>query len=1066
MERSRRSTKRRKSVESEQHEVKRSRENSDEFEFSDECKCGKIKKILVRNFMCHDALEVNLNPNVNFIVGCNGSGKSAILTALTVGLGAKANVTSRGTSVQNFIKKGNKSALIEITLLNKGLMAYKHDLYGDSITVIRTIGSGASYKIKNWRGEIVSTKRNELNNILRALNIQIDNPISILNQDISRTFLVSSKPEEKYELFMRATLLDVIGTNYETAQSRCQAGYDKLKEYNKIISETRKELEQLKMNIKKAEEINEYREEVPALEMELLWAMVMESERKLEEDTKAFQHCVDNVKKLTDSESSTESRSAKIDEEIQKLKDRIKEVEEVSNNDSTSYYAVKQEYIMKKNAHSIKTREWQSVQSKIKRFESDIAMLKKEIHRLEDESGRNEMKQELTVLTEKLTETEALLTTKETHKMHLESERIRLVEKMRALRTEIDNYNHRIEKIKREIYARKKTSNDAITVFGPNVPRLLRRIEEENNKGHFKEKPRGPLGSYIKMKHHEWTPAVEHFLSPKFLSAFCVDNSRDSKLLSSIAKEIYMNEWIPQIICSKFFHAVHDVSNGCVHSSQYSNLLEAMNTSNPVVANCLIDQREVECILLIPTSNEAAEIMSDASRIPRNCKRAITLQCDIFFPDPHYRSYGGPRNLKGRYLQASATDLIDDLEEEIRTIEKEKNAAVQSYRAAQEKEKRITSELDTVDAEVTKLSSSQNRYKTSVTDLNDKIKMSEAINLTVFKNELIELEQKLTHEMEEEASLNKSVAELRKLIGSLAADIKRHENLTQQSGAKIVSIKEAIKELNDEKEDLHMKSRYAAKKLEEAQHRLQQVTVTVEQQRRSTEKALSDARSRCERINTERSPSEIQRLISEVKSKIREIERQIGNIDELRKELKEKESKYGKDLRLVTKIENTYKTHLKRLEQRRQTYDKMKKVYGENIQEAFATILKLRNKKGTINIDHGRKVLNLEVHSPNNNAKPVTDTRSLSGGERSYSTVAFILALWDCTELPFYFLDEFDVFMDKINRKTVMDILLEHARTHPQCQFTFLTPLDTSAVEVDDYITIHKMIPPVRGTQE
>lgn len=50
--------------------------------------------------MCHDALEVTLNPNVNFIIGRNGSGKSAILTALTVGLGARANVTSRGASVK------------------------------------------------------------------------------------------------------------------------------------------------------------------------------------------------------------------------------------------------------------------------------------------------------------------------------------------------------------------------------------------------------------------------------------------------------------------------------------------------------------------------------------------------------------------------------------------------------------------------------------------------------------------------------------------------------------------------------------------------------------------------------------------------------------------------------------------------------------------------------------------------------------------------------------------------------------------------------------------------------
>lgn len=66
--------------------------------------------------------------------------------------------------------------------------------------------------------------------------------------------------------------------------------------------------------------------------------------------------------------------------------------------------------------------------------------------------------------------------------------------------------------------------------------------------------------------------------------------------------------------------------------------------------------------------------------------------------------------------------------------------------------------------------------------------------------------------------------------------------------------------------------------------------------------------------------------------------------------------------------------------------------------------------QGTVVIDHVNKVLDLHV-SARDDKKAGNDTRSLSGGERSYSTVAFILALWDCIQLPFYFLDEFDVFM-------------------------------------------------------
>jgi len=54
--------------------------------------------------------------------------------------------------ITEFIKKGKNSAIIEITLINKGDTAFKHDIYGDTITVQRTIGNTSSYKIKNWRG--------------------------------------------------------------------------------------------------------------------------------------------------------------------------------------------------------------------------------------------------------------------------------------------------------------------------------------------------------------------------------------------------------------------------------------------------------------------------------------------------------------------------------------------------------------------------------------------------------------------------------------------------------------------------------------------------------------------------------------------------------------------------------------------------------------------------------------------------------------------------------------------------------------------------------------------------
>lgn len=70
------------------------------------------------------------------------------------------------------------------------------------------------------------------------------------------------------------------------------------------------------------------------------------------------------------------------------------------------------------------------------------------------------------------------------------------------------------------------------------------------------------------------------------------------------------------------------------------------------------------------------------------------------------------------------------------------------------------------------------------------------------------------------------------------------------------------------------------------------------------------------------------------------------------------------------------------------------------------------------------------------------DLRGLSGGERSYSTVSFILALWETMNTPSCCLDEFDVFMDHYARRVIMEFLILFAlKTRPMSQFIFLTPL-------------------------
>jgi len=59
-----------------------------------------------------------------------------------------------------------------------------------------------------------------LHTLMRMMGIQINNPISVLDQNTSKTFLAQSSSEVKYELFMRATALEDIKNFHDDIHAR------------------------------------------------------------------------------------------------------------------------------------------------------------------------------------------------------------------------------------------------------------------------------------------------------------------------------------------------------------------------------------------------------------------------------------------------------------------------------------------------------------------------------------------------------------------------------------------------------------------------------------------------------------------------------------------------------------------------------------------------------------------------------------------------------------------------------------------------------------------------------
>ena len=198
--------------------------------------CGVVERIHCTDFMCHRSMSVPLGPNINFITGQNGSGKSAIIAALQICLGMNAKNTHRGNNLSGLIRHGSSGhAVVAVTLRNRGPNAYRHDAYGNSIVIERTLrrGGGSSYKLKNAEtGKVVSTFKKELNTIIERFGLWVNNPCCVLDQENSKLFLKGNNGD-KYRLFLKATLLEQIMAHYrEEARARkaCQQNVERQEE--------------------------------------------------------------------------------------------------------------------------------------------------------------------------------------------------------------------------------------------------------------------------------------------------------------------------------------------------------------------------------------------------------------------------------------------------------------------------------------------------------------------------------------------------------------------------------------------------------------------------------------------------------------------------------------------------------------------------------------------------------------------------------------------------------------------------------------------------------------------
>ncbi|KAG7439836.1 P-loop containing nucleoside triphosphate hydrolase protein [Guyanagaster necrorhizus] len=915
---------------------------------------GIIEYIEMHQFMCHRYLSFAFGPQINFIIVHNGSGKSDILSAITVALGGRANSTGRGNGLKSFIRERQSVAEVIIHLKNQGEEAYKPHEYRKTIVIVRrfTKNGSSSWKIQTKEGKIISTKRDEVSTICDHMNIQVDNPMNVLTQDLStysyaaRQFLSASSKQDKYKLFLRGTQLSQLVQEYDTCHENIIHTSRIIEQKGVVLPDLRSSLNEAKQRLREVQRARYQKKRVDELKKELVWA-----------------HVNDKKAEMTDA---------------------INEVAE------------------------LKARQTQ-IQQKLQKAQADFDAGTAAVTRYEEE---------ITAM------------------------------------GDIADLTARKEELGDELRSNKRLLREML------LPQILERIKRMRWKGDL---PIGPLGVHVKVHDpQKWAELLRRQLRG-FLVAWAVTDGADLFQLRKLLNE-NGNAGLQIVVAKR--DLTFDYSSG-EPPARYLTALRALEISDPYVTQMFVNQYHIESIFLASTRSEGDAILRDFGRggfawttdgflvrqfhegggsssgLPRpknDVTRLLLSGHDIASEKINYH-----RELERHQRERDAgQQFVDQLNRELASAKRDFQTKMREERAANEAILTARSTLKDHEA------AAQDALPINIAGLEDANRIQE--------------EEKRSLEVQFEAHYTRK-SEI---------DAAQKELLT-----KLKDVKADIDEFGDRRDVIQAKAENAAekrtqyrsnfahyeRKLADETTRVEQVEANAEVLQADFQEWSAKAEEYCERVDTRRKPDGINRNIEAAQAALEERERRNGaSVEDMTTEVNRQsdlletiQRDIGQMASLVIALKNSLTERSKRW------HDFLLHI-ALRCKLIFQFNLSNRGYWGKVIFKREDETLELRVQTDEQAAAQGSkDPRSLSGGEKSYSTICFLLSLWEAIGCPLRCLDEFDVFMDVVNRRVSMNMMIETAKQSDKKQYILITPQDVTNVMIGTSVRLHRMPDPERN---
>ncbi|KAA8566319.1 hypothetical protein EYC84_008908 [Monilinia fructicola] len=929
-----------------------------------------IEHIQCVNFMNHQNLNVPLGPLINFVVGMNGSGKSAVLTGITLCLGGKPSATNRGSSMKSLIKSGTERGM-----LMRGVQLEQLD---------------NDYKLVSETCDQIGCILDESVGDLKGLERQAE------------------EAESKKRIYDQHQDMRV-----EKRLLRNQLTWHQVDEQESELEERRRTVSETQRTIEKKESIVEEKDRAYQL-LHIAVERALEKVRVLGEE----------LAPIKEEEQEAKLKADEADSEVKRIHQEHK----------ASQGELKQARI---KAQKIQ-REIEAEQQRIEDANGGS------LHRkfAEIEAAKNEASQAKAELERSHQEMQKLMEKSQASKIAVEKEH----GPWTAKRKEVEICRDRLKEMQ-------KKRPDPMSGFDRRMPDLLQRIQQDRG---FRQKPVGPIGLYVKLRDPKWAHILEKSLG-NILNSFVVTNKEDQARLQKIISAM----GIPRT-------QIHTTNPQPIDTTDhqpdqhYMTILRMLDIENELVRNILIINQAIDQVLLVEDLKEAMRIMDPRSR------PAKVRYC--FSHNPGRRGWGVRLYLTGPNLQNSAQDYVRPYEYGFRMkTDTEGRITLQqeTLKQLQEEESKLAKNCHILQQRAEEAERAIQKYK--ITQGRTRIRVQKA------EERVESLESELTNLDIEDGFLDS----LKKQLEEANGDVAHYENAYGATGI----AKAEYNTMASEKRNAH---KAVKKRIELHEQLIADATQKAKAKEQARSLALGEKNSAITQVDAYKS------LKAEAEAKLANQEARVENyIKEATgyASISEQLQQYSRRLGVTEQeiVDGYVKAHelLKSFKSRRKHMEELLRILKQSFSLRmkqyrsfqrhisarsrinFNYLLSERAFRGRLSIDHKARLLDVHVEPDETSSnKKGRQTKTLSGGEKSFSSICLLLSLWEAMGAPLRCLDEFDVFMDDVNRDVSTKMIISAARRAVGRQFILITPKALGAgIEVGEDVKIHKLDDPRERNQ-